>query len=365
MAVKGPVSYKPKSNNTRFGVYTPTPITTAHFADAQSQAKANAQIKKKSSKNKSSKKTSYNYTDNVLGGASLGGDYASGGGGGSYGGYSSGPDISALLAAYDQQADASRKIAQSTYDTTRNDLLTSLKRFQDQNAKDVANQKQSYLTEQSSLDYAREQANRQNRISASSRGLGGSGLQQLAQLQTLMGQSEDVSQAAASNQKAMDTLRQALQQKEEDTNSNLSKAQNTLNDALMKIEANLAQQKAEAALQSYGGGSGGSGRSGGSGGYDDGFDAVMAAALDEFNSEMKGYAGKTDAQVKKAVNAKYGTKAKTMGDVRTILGNAAAQLVSNNVYSGMSNAAYQNAAARAQAMANSLKGQGKKKKKKK
>ena len=250
MAVKGPVSYKPKSTNTRFGVYTPTPITTAHFADAQSQAKANAQIKKKSSKNKSSKKTSYNYTDSVLGGASLGEDYASGGGGGSYGGYSSGPDISALLAAYDQQADASRKIAQSTYDTTRNDLLTSLKRFQEQNAKDVANQKQSYLTEQSSLDYAREQANRQNRISASSRGLGGSGLQQLAQLQTLMGQSEDVSQAAASNQKAMDTLRQALQQKEEDTNSNLSKAQNTLNDALMKIEANLAQQKAEATLQS-------------------------------------------------------------------------------------------------------------------
>ena len=174
-----------------------------------------------------------------------------------------------------------------------------------------------------------------------------------------MGQSEDVSQAAMSNQKAMDTLRQALQQKEEDTNSNLSKAQNTLNDALMKIEANLAQQKAEAALQSYGGGSGGSG------GYDDGFDAVMAAALDEFNSEMKGYAGKTDAQVKKAIKNKYGVKAKTMGDVRTILGNAAAQLVSNNVYSGMSNAAYQNAAARAQAMANSLKGQGKKKKKKK
>ena len=38
-------------------------------------------------------------------------------------------DISGLLKAYEDQAASARNTAQTTYDTTRNDLLTSLKRF--------------------------------------------------------------------------------------------------------------------------------------------------------------------------------------------------------------------------------------------
>lgn len=296
--------------------------------------------------------------------SSLASDYSGGSGGGSGGGYSSRsrvPDISGLLAAYDQQADASRKIAQNSYDTTRNDLLTSLKRFQEQNAKDVENQKQGYLAEQSGLDYAREQANRQNRVAASARGLGGSGLQQLAQLQTLMSQGEDISQAAASNQKAMDNLRAVLQQKEDDYNTNLSKAQSTLDSTLAQIEANLAQQKAQAIYENEmakvsGGSSGGSGSSGG-------FDASLANILDSYNAELGSLAGKSNQEVYDYVTSKYGERygaAKGMGDVRTILGRAYTDDVGqyfNNKTSSSTYNATKNAIA---SMVGGLKGQGSK-----
>lgn len=301
--------------------------------------------KKSTSTNKKTGGSKTTYKSSVGDNVSYdGAGYGEGGYGGG-GSYSSGvPDISALLAAYDQQADASRSIAQNAYDTTRNDLLTSLKRFQEQNAKDVQNQKQSYLSEQSNLDYAREQANRQNRVSASSRGLGGSGLQQLAQLQTLMGQSEDISQAALSNQKAMDSLRQALQQKEDETNTNLSKAQTTLSDALNKIEANLAQQKAEAIYQNQMAASSGGG--GGSGvGYDSGFDSGLASLLNSFNAELATYGGKSEKNALAAINKAYGGtygKAKDLNQAKTILGSVFADAVANTAGKSTSARALQN-----------------------
>lgn len=288
------------------------------------------------------------------------------GGGGYGGGYGSAvPDISGLLAAYDQQADASRQIAQNSYDTTRNDLLTSLKRFQEQNAKDVANQKQGYLAEQSSLDFAREQANRQNRVAASSRGLGGSGLQQLAQLQTLMSQSEDVSQAALSNQKAMDTLRQALQQKEDDTNTNLAKAQSTLDNALKQIEANLAQQKAEAIYKNQMAAASGSGGGGGGASYDTGFDAGLSGLLNSLNAELATYGGRSEKSVVNAINNAYGGtygNAKNLNQAKTILGSVFADKVANSVGKGTSARALQNAITQGNAYIAGLNASKKKKK---
>lgn len=327
----------------------------------QKEVQKRAANAKKSKKNTGAS-TVYNYngTDFIGDGSA----YSSGGSGGGSGYSSSGsrvPDISGLLAAYDQQADASRKIAQDTYNTTRNDLLTSLKRYQEQHAKDVENQKQSYLSEQSSLESAREAANRQNRVAAAARGLGGSGLQQLAQLQNLMSQGEDISQAATSNQKAMDSLKAALQEKEEDYNTNLSKAQTTLDSALKQIEANLAQQKAEAIYQNeMAKVSGGSGGGSGSGSSTDGFDAIMEATLDDFNSYIQNFAGKTNKQVYNAIKKKYNKTVTNMDQVRTILANEGIKRVGKKAYDGMSSKSYNTAKAKAVAMANSLKGQGSK-----
>lgn len=307
------------------------------------------------------------------------GDYESSDGSGGYGGYGGSgggggsyarvPDISGLLAAYDQQAEASRKIAQNSYDTTRNDLLTSLKRFQEQNAKDVQNQKQGYLSEQASLESAREQANRQNRIAAAARGLGGSGLQQLAQLQTLLAQGEDISDAALSNQKAMDALRAALQQKEDDTNSSLAKAQTTLDNALSQIEANLAQQKAqtiyenEMAKLSGGSGGGGGYSRGRSSSYDSGFDAGLTGLLGSLNAELATYGGTSESKALSAINKAYGGtygKAKNLNQAKTILGSAYADAIANSIGKNTSSANVRNAINQANAMIANLKSKKKK-----
>lgn len=183
------------------------------------------------------------YTNSLIGSG------ASGGSGGYYT-----LDIGNMLKAYEQQADADRAVAKQSYDTARNDLLTSLKRFQDQyntskedlattlnrykqeydtsldtlatalnrykeqNALDVQNQQKDYVSGQAAIEAAIQQADRQNRISAAARGLGGSGLQQLAQLQTLLSQGQNISNLANENQSVMDALRKALANKEEDTN---------------------------------------------------------------------------------------------------------------------------------------------------
>ncbi len=152
-------------------------------------------------------------------------------------------DISGLLQSYENEAETQRKIANDTYNTTRNDLLTALKRYQEKNASDVQNQKQSYLTEQSSLESARESANRQSRISAAARGLGGSGLQQLAQLQNMIGQSEEVSQAANKNQAAMTDLANQLKEYTEDNESKQQQALTTRDNTLATIASNLRSRR--------------------------------------------------------------------------------------------------------------------------
>ena len=176
-------------------------------------------------------------------------DYTSGlvGSGGTGGYYTL--DISNMLKAYEQAADTQRQIAESKYNTKREDLLNSLKRFQDQNARDVANQQRAYLSNQASLESAIAQADRQNRISAASRGLGGSGLQQLAQLQNLLSQGQTISNMATENQSVMDTLRRALAEEQENYDIGTSRALEDYNNTLSEIASNLALNKANAEVQ--------------------------------------------------------------------------------------------------------------------
>ena len=176
-----------------------------------------------------------NYYNNLYGTGGTGGYYTL--------------DITNMLKAYNQQAEADKAAAKQSYDTTRSDLLTSLKRFQEENAQNQENQKKAYLSGQASLESAREQADRQTRVNAASRGLGGSGLQQLAQLQNLINQGQDISDLATSNQSAMDKLRTLLAQKEEDTDKALANANTTYENALKQINANLAANIANAEIQ--------------------------------------------------------------------------------------------------------------------
>ena len=131
---------------------------------------------------------------------------------------------------------------ENTYNTTASNLLKSLQRFQDQNAADVKSQRQDFLTNQSALETARAEADRQLRIDAARRGLGGSGLQQLAQLQTLLSQGQEVSKLANANQESMDTLRKALTQEMEDYNDDLKEAQNLRDTSLSALDTELKRK---------------------------------------------------------------------------------------------------------------------------
>lgn len=154
-------------------------------------------------------------------------------------------DLNTALDRYRQEIETSRNLAQQSYNDTADNLLTSLKRYQEQNAKDVENQKRSYLSGQSALDSARSEADRNTRISAAARGLGGSGLQQLAMLQNLISQGEEVSDLAQDNQNEMDTLRKALAQREEDYDTSIKKARQTLDNTLNQLNTNLSNKEAD------------------------------------------------------------------------------------------------------------------------
>jgi hypothetical protein len=155
------------------------------------------------------------------------------------------PDTSAAIAAYNKAADANRAIAKSNYDTTREDLLTQLNRFKESNEKSRTNQKQSYLTNQSAIDTAKEQANRESKISSAARGLGSSGLQNLAEIQNDLGVQSDISKLANENQSVLDDLATQLKQQEEDTNTGLKNAETTYNNTLKSIASDLASKIAQ------------------------------------------------------------------------------------------------------------------------
>ena len=178
----------------------------------------------------------------------------SGGGGGSYSSSAvvdpSGMiDISNMLKAYEDAAAANRAVVEQSYSERRNDLLTSLKRFQEQNAKDVASQQKTYLANQALVESAIAEADRNNRISAAARGLGGSGLQQLSQLQTLMSQGQTISDLATQNQDVVNNLREVLANYDEDTQTALADLVKTKENSLKGIESDLGTNKASLEYQ--------------------------------------------------------------------------------------------------------------------
>lgn len=155
------------------------------------------------------------------------------------------PDTSQAIAAYNREADALRANAKSQYDTTIDDLVTKMNRFRESNEKSRNNQKQSYLTNQSAIEMAKEQADRQSRISNAARGLGGSGLQNIAEIQNELGVQGDISKLAGENQFVMDDLTSQLKQAEEDTEKGKRNAKTVYDNSLRSIASDLANKIAQ------------------------------------------------------------------------------------------------------------------------
>lgn len=171
-------------------------------------------------------------------------DYGYGGGGSGV----SGPqriDLTDILASYEQGAAAQTKAIEDSRESQRQSLLTSLKRFQDETAEARNQQRRAYNASRADLEGQAFMANRQAAQNAAARGLGGSGLQQLAQLQNLINQSAATDKLAQSNTDVLKQLAAAAQNKEEDTNTAIQNLSKEAENKLAAIAANNAQARAE------------------------------------------------------------------------------------------------------------------------
>ena len=173
-----------------------------------------------------------------------------------YGSYSSAAnpiDLSGIIADYQRNNQATIDTLNKTLNDTintlrtsheqsRNDLLTSLKRFQETNAENMRTQQQDFNASRATLEDEAFMNQRASAANAAARGLGGSGLQQLAQLQNRIAAGKEVSSLAQKNQTAQDALRKALAQETEDTNTKVSNLETNLANAITNAQNQTASQ---------------------------------------------------------------------------------------------------------------------------
>lgn len=184
------------------------------------------------------------------------------GGGGASVSTPAGIDLSDILAAYTASAEAQKKSISDaaaarrqlladtltsnikTLETSesqqRENLLNSLKRFQEDTAKARGQQQSSFNASRADLEAQAFMANRAALQSAAARGLGGSGLQQLSQLQNMINQSGEINKLSLSNTEALNALAQELARQEEDTTTNIN---NLAKEIQNKKEALTTEQK--------------------------------------------------------------------------------------------------------------------------
>lgn len=158
-------------------------------------------------------------------------------------------DIQPMIDAFTNAANAQKNTLQTTANQQRSDLLNSIKRFQEQTARSQEIQRDAFNASRADLEEAAFQADRANRISAAARGIGGSGLQQLSQLQTLMEQNSSISDLAKENTNVQTELAKNLANYEDETNTAIQNLMANLANSLTQIDADLGNQIANLRYQ--------------------------------------------------------------------------------------------------------------------
>ena len=151
-------------------------------------------------------------------------------------------DIQPMIDAFTNAANAQKNTLQTTANQQRSDLLNSIKRFQEDTARSQGIQRDAFNASRADLEEAAFQADRANRISAAARGIGGSGLQQLSQLQTLMQQNNAISDLAGENTDVQMKLAENLARYEEDANTEIQNLMANLANSLTQIDADLGNR---------------------------------------------------------------------------------------------------------------------------
>ena len=233
---------------------------------------------------------------------------------GGSGGYSSGggaykPDVSALLDSYNQQNEAAKQTAKTNYDITKNNLIESLKRYQESNMKQQQQQQQDLLNTQSELENTGAAQSREARINAGARGLSGSGIQQLNQLQRLASQGNKVTDVASKNTAALTKLNDALISKQEKTDEAIADALSTYINAINKADTGYGDRAADAIMNAEKAYASSLASSSGSGGDDSDYDLVANDIYNVLNG--------TTQQLKTNLNYIGGLSNKDLKDYAT------------------------------------------------
>ena len=191
-------------------------------------------------------KVALNALSGLLGGGGRGGSGSSSSGGG---GVANRIDMTPYINSLKEGAAANKKTISDKYAQERNRLSTQLKQYQEntatarRQAMDAYNSARADLEEQSYMNMRAAQQ------SAASRGLGGSGLQQLAQLSSQIESSNQTSDLSEQNTETQNDLTKALKDMESQINTAISDANTNEKNELTQIDTNTAQAIAQAQYQ--------------------------------------------------------------------------------------------------------------------
>lgn len=238
---------KKKFNDTAFnqtpfgGVYT-----GQHFGKNANKSSSSSKSKNKGKSTPVVIQQNKPYQDNFddLYNKYLG--YVGGGGGG---GVANKIDMTPMINSLKEGAAANKKTISDSYAADRNLLAQQLKQYQEntatarRQAMDAYNSARADLEEQSYMNMRAAQQ------SAASRGLGGSGLQQLAQLSSQIESSKQTSDLSEQNTETQNELTKQLKDQESNINTKISDLINEERNKLTEIDTNTAQAIAQAQYQ--------------------------------------------------------------------------------------------------------------------
>ena len=177
----------------------------------------------------------------------LGGGGSSGSGGG--GGVANRIDMTPYINSLKEGAAANKKTISDTYASQRNQLAQQLKQYQENTATARRQAMEAYNSARADLEEDAYMNMRAAQQSAASRGLGGSGLQQLAQLSSQIESSNQTSNLSEQNTDTQNELTKALKDMEQQINTGINDLTTEERNKLTEIDTNVSQAIAQAQYQ--------------------------------------------------------------------------------------------------------------------
>ena len=176
----------------------------------------------------------------------LGGGSSSSSGGG---GVANRIDMTPYINSLKEGAAANKKTISDTYAAQRNQLAQQLKQYQENTATARRQAMEAFNSARADLEEDAYMNMRAAQQSAASRGLGGSGLQQLAQLSSQIESSNQTSNLSEQNTDTQNELTKALKDMEQQINTGINDLTTEERNKLTEIDTNVSQAIAQAQYQ--------------------------------------------------------------------------------------------------------------------